>query len=139
MLYDDGFVCLSICLLSIRFNAMNVPVICSQSSFESINTLVYSDLKMLSWPNSPLLVLLQLVDPNVLSLDDVSLEEGEVRETPLYHLVGLVDSSDYSTHVNQLIIAYRTRRQRQCCIDPIRHDAVAPGMPRGHRGQLRHC
>jgi hypothetical protein len=62
--------------------------------------------EMLSWPNSPLLVLLQLVDSNVLSgEDDVPLEEGEVRETPLCHLVALADSSDYSTHVNQLILA----------------------------------
>jgi hypothetical protein len=71
----------------------------------SLNLLVNSDSEMLSWPNSPLLVLLQLLDPNVLSGDDVSLEEGEVRETPLYHLVGLAASSDYSTHVNQLILA----------------------------------
>jgi hypothetical protein len=73
--------------------------------FHSLYLLVYSDLEMLSWPNSPLLVLLQLVDPNVLSGDDVSLEEGEVMETPLCTLVSLADSSDYSTHVNQLILA----------------------------------
>jgi hypothetical protein len=53
-------------------------------------------------------VLLQFVDPNVLSDDedlDAPLEEGEVRETPLRELADKADPSDYSTHVNQLILA----------------------------------
>jgi ankyrin repeat protein len=59
---------------------------------------------MLSWPNSPLLVMLQLVDANVLSRDvDVPLKEGETRETLLHHLAYLADPFDYSTHENQLI------------------------------------
>jgi hypothetical protein len=73
--------------------------------FHSLYLLVHSDSETLSWPNSPLLVLLQLVDPNALSGEDVPLEEGEARETPLYDLMGLADCSDYSTHVNQLILA----------------------------------
>jgi hypothetical protein len=35
--------------------------------FYSLNLLIRSDKKMLSWPNSPLLVMLQLIDPSVLS------------------------------------------------------------------------
>jgi hypothetical protein len=75
--------------------------------FHSLYLLLHTEpSEMLSWPNSPLLVLLQLVGPNVLSgEDDEPLEEGQVRETPLYRLVGLADPSDYSTHVNQLILA----------------------------------
>jgi hypothetical protein len=75
--------------------------------FHSLYLLVHTEpSEMLSWPNSPLLVLLQLVDPNVLSgRDAVSLRVDEVRETPLYHLVGLADCTDYFTHVNQLILA----------------------------------
>jgi hypothetical protein len=43
-----------------------------------------SNSKMLSWPSSPLLVLLQLIDPDLLSGDeDASLREGESRETSL--------------------------------------------------------
>jgi hypothetical protein len=61
---------------------------------------------MLSWPNSPLLVLLQFVDPNVLSgHEHEALQEGEKRRTPLHHLADLADPSDYSTHENQLILA----------------------------------
>jgi hypothetical protein len=75
--------------------------------FYSISFLVrYSDSKMLSWPNSPLLVLLQFVDPNALSgRKDARSEEGEMRAPPLVHLADLADSSDYSTHKNQLILA----------------------------------
>jgi ankyrin repeat protein len=58
---------------------------------------VYS--KRLSWPNSPLLVLLQVVDPDVL------LGAVETRVSPLHHLADLADPFDYSTHVNQLILA----------------------------------
>jgi hypothetical protein len=82
--------------------------------FHSLYLLVHTNpSEMLSWPNSPLLVLLEFIDSNVLSGDDydfedeaVSLEElNQVRETPLCHLVSLADSSDYCTHVNQLILA----------------------------------
>jgi hypothetical protein len=61
--------------------------------------------EMLSWPNSPLLVMLQLVDPNVLDGDEDLLEEGDVRQTLLVNLGDLTDPFDYSTHVNQLIVA----------------------------------
>jgi hypothetical protein len=65
-----------------------------------------SDSEMLSWPNSPLLVMLQLVDPNVLSGREYEvLQEGESSENPLRHLADLADPSDYSTHQNQLILA----------------------------------
>jgi hypothetical protein len=67
-----------------------------------------SDSEMLLWPNSPLLVLLQFVDPNVLcgnEDEDVSREGDEERETPLNHLASLAAPSDYSTHINQLILA----------------------------------
>jgi hypothetical protein len=61
---------------------------------------------MLSWPNSPLLVLLQFINPDVLYGDeDAPLQEGEMRVPPLYFLAELADPSDYSTHVNQLILA----------------------------------
>jgi ankyrin repeat protein len=43
-------------------------------------------------------VLLEFVDPNMLS-------QGEVGETPLHHLIDLAAPNDYSTHVNQLILA----------------------------------
>jgi hypothetical protein len=65
----------------------------------SLNFLVRSDdSEMLSWPNSPLLVMLQFVDTNVLFGD-------ETRVTPLHVLAELADPSDYSTHENQLILA----------------------------------
>jgi hypothetical protein len=56
---------------------------------------------MLSWPNSPLLVLLQFVDPNVLS----GHEHVEKRYIPLHFLADVADPSNYSTHVKQLILA----------------------------------
>jgi hypothetical protein len=65
----------------------------------SLFFLIHSDLKVLSWPNSPLLVMLQLVDPSVL----VGGEETSL--TPLCHLADLADPFDYSTHENQLILA----------------------------------
>jgi hypothetical protein len=68
--------------------------------FLSLHFLARSNSKMLSWPNSPLLVLLQFVDANVLSGP-----EHESGFTMLYLLAGLADSSDYSTHKNQLILA----------------------------------
>jgi hypothetical protein len=67
--------------------------------FHSLYSLIHCDLKMLSWPNSPLLVLLQFVDPNVLT------PQEETRYTPLHELANLADPSDYSTHENQLILA----------------------------------
>jgi hypothetical protein len=75
--------------------------------FHSLRLLVRSsDSEMLSWPNSPLLVLLQLVDPNELSgHDNAPLQEGETRATPLHHLTNLADPFDYSTQENQLILA----------------------------------
>jgi hypothetical protein len=68
--------------------------------FYSFCFLVWSDSEMLSWPNSPLLVFLQIFDPNVLSEGD-----GAPRITPLHTLAQLADLSDYSTHENQLILA----------------------------------
>jgi hypothetical protein len=68
--------------------------------FHSLSFLAHADSKMLSWPNSPVLVLLKFVDPNVLSGD-----EPDARETPLHLLADLADPSDYSTHTNQLILA----------------------------------
>jgi hypothetical protein len=55
--------------------------------------------KMLSWPNSPLLVLLQVVDPNLLFGNE------ETNLTPLHYLADLADPVDYSTHEKQLILA----------------------------------
>jgi hypothetical protein len=59
----------------------------------------FSKSEMLSWPNSPLLVLLQLVGPNLLF--------GAVETSPtlLHLLADLADPFDISTHVNQLILA----------------------------------
>jgi hypothetical protein len=72
----------------------------------SLHVLIRSDSKMLSWPTSPLIVLLEFVDPNVLSEgDDAPLEEGESNETALHHLADLADPFDYSTHENQVILA----------------------------------
>jgi hypothetical protein len=68
----------------------------------SLRVLIRSDLNMLSWPNSPLLVMLQFADPDVLS---GGLQERELRETPLYYLADLADPFDYSTHENQVILA----------------------------------
>jgi hypothetical protein len=47
--------------------------------FHSLYCLIHSDNKMLSWPNSPLLVLLQLIDPNLLSGDEDSPLHKKVR------------------------------------------------------------
>jgi hypothetical protein len=74
--------------------------------FHSLRILVGSDSEKLSWPSSPLLVLLQFVDPNVLSgNEDVPVLAGQTRETLFHHLADLADPSDYSTHENQLILA----------------------------------
>jgi hypothetical protein len=77
-------------------------------AFHCVHFLVYShNSEMLSWPNSPLLVLLQFVDPNVTSRgeDDAPLEEGEESHSLLHLCANLTDPSDYSTHENQLILA----------------------------------
>jgi ankyrin repeat protein len=72
----------------------------------SLVELIHSDPEKLSWPNSPLLVVLQFVDPNVLSGDeDTPLQQGERRLTPLHHVAKMADHSDYSTHGKQLILA----------------------------------
>jgi hypothetical protein len=65
----------------------------------SLCVLIHSDLKMLSWPNSPLLVMLQFVDPDML------IGGEEATDTPLHHLADLADPFDYSTHENQVILA----------------------------------
>jgi hypothetical protein len=67
--------------------------------FHSLYFLVHSDSEMLSWPNSPVLVLLQLVDPNMM------FGEEESRMTLLQHMTDLADTFNYTTHVNQLILA----------------------------------
>jgi hypothetical protein len=70
--------------------------------FHSLRFLSRSDSEMLSWPNSPLLVMLEFVDPNVLFADGL---EPDVASAPLNSLADLAAPSDYSTHVNQLILA----------------------------------
>jgi hypothetical protein len=61
----------------------------------SLRVLIHSsNSEMLSWPSSPLLVLLHFVDPNMLYGNE------ETNRTPLRHLADLVDPSNYSTHVN---------------------------------------
>jgi hypothetical protein len=68
--------------------------------FHSLHRLLRSsNSEMLSWPNSPLLVLVQLVNPDVLHGHEHDLT------TPLRHLAMLADTSDYSTHEKQLILA----------------------------------
>jgi ankyrin repeat protein len=67
--------------------------------FHSLHLLIRSDSEMLSWPNSPLLVMLQLVNPNV----QIGNEHANV--TLLHDLANHADHSDYSTHENQLILA----------------------------------
>jgi hypothetical protein len=63
----------------------------------SLKVLVrFSNSEMLSWPNSPLLVLLDFVDPNMLF--------GESGDTALHCLAHMTDCFDHSTHVNQLIL-----------------------------------
>jgi hypothetical protein len=76
--------------------------------FHSLEVLARSsNSEMLSWPSSPLLVMLQFVDPDVLSATEGALlEEGASRRlTALHHLADLADPFDYSTHENQLILA----------------------------------
>jgi hypothetical protein len=65
-----------------------------------------SDSEVFSWPNSRLLVMLQLVDTNVMSgCGHEVLQEGESSESPLHHLADLADPSDYSSHESRLILA----------------------------------
>jgi hypothetical protein len=81
--------------------------------FHSLHLLACSDSAMLTWPNSPLLVMLQFVDPNVLigpkvligRDEDEALQEGQKIVTPLHLLTELAHPIDYSTHENQLILA----------------------------------
>jgi hypothetical protein len=74
--------------------------------FHSLYLLIHSDSEKLSWPNSPLLVLLEFVDTNVLNGDeDAPLQEGDSRASALHVLANMADPSDYSTHENQLILA----------------------------------
>jgi hypothetical protein len=76
--------------------------------FHSLHFLVRaSNSEMLSWPNSPLLVLLQFVDPNIMCGDENArpLQLGENRATPLHLLAQLAGPSNYSTHINQRILA----------------------------------
>jgi hypothetical protein len=75
--------------------------------FDSLHLLIRSDSEMLSWPNSPLLVMLQFVDPNVLAAGDENelFQEGETDESPLHDLADLADPFDFSSHENQLILA----------------------------------
>jgi hypothetical protein len=68
--------------------------------FQSLRFLIRSSKsEMLSWRNSPLLVLLQFFDPNVL------FGNAAASFTPLHRLADLADPFDFSTHVNQLILA----------------------------------
>jgi hypothetical protein len=74
--------------------------------FHSLHYLTRCDSKKLSWPSSPLLLLLQFVDPNVLAGNaDAAFEVGETRDTLLHFLSCYADPFDYSTHENQLILA----------------------------------
>jgi hypothetical protein len=57
--------------------------------FHSVHFLIRSDSKMLLGPNSPLLLLLQFVDPNMLFGNE------ETSVTLLHDLVDLADSFDY--------------------------------------------
>jgi hypothetical protein len=73
----------------------------------SLNLLLHTDSEKLLWPNSPLLVLLQFVDPNALTgPDHEALQEGETRVTLLHLLTYLTDpiGSDYVTQENQVIL-----------------------------------
>jgi hypothetical protein len=65
--------------------------------FFSLYLLIHTDSEKLLWPNSPLLVLLQFVDPNALTNSDV-------RVTLLSELSVLAGPSDFSTHENQVTL-----------------------------------
>jgi hypothetical protein len=89
--------------------------------FHSLYLLVHtSNSEMLSWPNSPLLVLLQFVDPSVLSGSDREpLQEGETRRTLLSQLADLAHPFDYSTHANQLILARQLIEQHGANVNAV--------------------
>jgi hypothetical protein len=73
-------------------------------SFLSLYVLFRSDSTMLSWrTNSPLFVLLQFVDLNMLSGD--ALQEGGTIRTPLHDVADMAAPRDYLIHKNQLILA----------------------------------
>jgi hypothetical protein len=88
----------------------------------SLRLLARSPSEMLVWPNSPLLVLLQFVDANVVLFKNHAqfTLEGESKATPLHHVSNLADSFDYSTHVNQLTLAKQLIEHgaNVSCIDP---------------------
>ncbi len=67
--------------------------------FHSLYFLARSDSVMLSWPNSPLLVMLQFVDPSVMLGNELA------SVTLLHDLADLAAPSDISTHENQLTLA----------------------------------
>jgi hypothetical protein len=73
--------------------------------FHSLHILARSDSEMLSWPNSPLLVMLQFVSPNVLYGDEDEPLEGETRGTLLHDVSLLADPMVHLTHENQRILA----------------------------------
>jgi hypothetical protein len=64
--------------------------------FHSLYLLIHTESEMLLWSNSPLLVLLQFVDPNA--------PIPETRSTLLRKLASSADPSDYSTQENQLTL-----------------------------------
>jgi hypothetical protein len=91
-----------------RYAALEMKNIAERQTKHNQEALLYyslsflvrsSNSEMLSWSNSPLLVMLQFVDANVLSGVD------ELKQTPLHYLASLADSRDYATHENQLILA----------------------------------
>jgi hypothetical protein len=64
----------------------------------SLYLLLRSNLEMLSWPNSPLLVMLHFVSPHVMSGDEAGV-------TPLHYLADVKDPCNYSIHEKQLVLA----------------------------------
>jgi hypothetical protein len=78
--------------------------------WQSLCVLIQTNSEMLLWPNSPLLVLLQFVDPNGLGgrkhHDALLLQAGKIRFTTLHTLAGMADptSINYSTQENQLTL-----------------------------------
>jgi hypothetical protein len=74
----------------------------------SLYLLIHADSEKLLWPNSPLLVLLQFVDPNMLAgPDHETLQEGEETRISMLHQLAIVadpTSIDYSTQENQLTL-----------------------------------
>jgi hypothetical protein len=82
--------------------------------FHSFYLLIHADSEKILWPNSPLLVLLQFVDPNVLKRD----EHDEVRDTPLAHLAKMADPRDYSTLENQVPLG-RQLIERGAIVDAV--------------------